>query len=102
MGPDQVSIGLVVHGFDNLLFAPGVYLPFDLTLAGIPGCGLEVRPDVTAVELPVGGAFTHVLALPNNPALTGLGLWSQALVIDGAAPNGFAGISNGVHGVLGN
>jgi len=101
-GAPAVAIGLVVHGFDNLQFTPGVWLPFDLTLVGIPGCGLEVRPDATAVELPVGGTFTHVLALPNNPVLSGLGLWSQALVIDGAAPNGFAGISNGVHGVLGN
>jgi hypothetical protein len=80
---------------------PGAYLPFDLTLAGVAGCRLEVRPDVTAAELPIGGTFTHVIAVPANPALTGLGLWSQAIVLDAAAPNGFAGISNGVHGVLG-
>jgi hypothetical protein len=100
-GAPAASIGLVVHGLDNLEFAPGAYLPFDLTPIGIAGCRLEVRPDATAVELSVGGSFTHVLGLPASPALTGVGLWSQALVFDAAAPNGFAGVSNGVHGVLG-
>jgi hypothetical protein len=101
-GAPAASIAVVVHGLDNLEFVSGTYLPFDLTPAGIAGCRLEVRPDVTAAELPVGGTFTHVIAVPANPVLTGLGLWSQAIVLDAAAPNGFAGISNGVHGVLGN
>lgn len=100
-GAPAASIGVVVHGLDNLEIAPGAYLPFDLTPAGIAGCRLETRADVTVAELPIGGAFTHVLALPANPALTGVGLWSQAFVLDPAAPNGFAGASNGVHGVLG-
>lgn len=96
-----VSIGVVVHGLDNTQLTPGVFLPFDLTLAGIAGCKLEVRNDLLLVEIPVGGTVTHTFALPANPALTGTGLFSQTLVIDGAAPNGFAGMSNAVHGVLG-
>lgn len=100
-GAPAVSIGVVVHGLDNIQFAPGIYLPFDLTVAGIAGCGLEVRQDATLVELPVGGTFTHTFPVPNNPALTNTGLFSQVLVIDGASPNGFAGMSNAVHGVLG-
>ncbi len=100
-GAPAVSIGVVVHGLDNTQLAPGVWLPFDLSPAGIAGCGLEVRNDVLLVELPVGGTFTHVFPVPNQPALTGTGLFSQVLVVDGAAPNGFAGLSNAVHGVLG-
>lgn len=100
-GAPAVSIGVVVHGLDNLQLAPGVWLPFDLTLAGIAGCGLEVRNDALLVELPVGGTFTHVFPVPNVPALAGTGLFSQVLVIDGASPNGFGGMSNAVHGVLG-
>lgn len=100
-GAPPVSIGLVVHGLDNLEFAPGVYLPLDLTIAGLAGCRLETRPDATLVELPVGGGFTHVLALPAAPVLTGVGLWSQVILFDAAAPNGTAGASNGVRGVLG-
>jgi hypothetical protein len=100
-GAPAVSIAVVVHGLDNLQFAPGIWLPFDLTPAGIAGCLLEVRPDALLTEIAVGGAFTHLLTLPATPALTGTGLFSQALVVDGAAPNGFGGMSNAVHGVLG-
>jgi hypothetical protein len=100
-GAPAVSIGLVVHGLDNLELAPGIPLPFDLGIAGIAGCGLEVRADVTVVEVPSAGTFTHVFAVPSNPALTGIALFSQVLVIDGASPNGFAGMSNAIHGVLG-
>jgi hypothetical protein len=101
-GAPAVSIGLVVHGLDNTEAAPGLYLPVDLTPAGIAGCGLEVRPDVLLVEVTAGGSFTHVVAVPANPALTGFALFSQTLVLDSAAPNGFGGMSNAVHGVLGN
>jgi hypothetical protein len=100
-GAPAVSIGVVVHGLDNLELSPGVYLPFDLTLVGIGGCSLEVRPDVTAVELPVGGTFTHMFAVPNNPGLTGIALYSQVLLLDSLAPNGFGGMTNAVHAVLG-
>ncbi|HEX5053064.1 MAG TPA: hypothetical protein VFZ65_14920 [Planctomycetota bacterium] len=100
-GAPAVSIGLVVHGLDNLQFAPGIALPLDLGIAGIAGCGLEVRPDATIVELPAGGTFTHLFPVPNDLLLTGTGLFTQALVIDSAAPNGFAGMSNAVHAVLG-
>lgn len=94
-GP-AVAIAVVIHGLDNLQLSPGVYLPIDLT----PGCRLEVRPDLTVTE-PVVGGFTHVLALPLSPSLLNAQLWSQAFVLDSAAPNNFGAFSNGVHGVLG-
>ncbi|MBL8756559.1 MAG: hypothetical protein JNK15_24910 [Planctomycetes bacterium] len=100
-GAPAVSIGVVIHGLDNLELSPGVYLPFDLGLAGIAGCGLEVRTDITVVELPVAGTFTHTFAVPNNPGLTGIALYSQVLLLDSLAPNGFGGMTNAMHAVLG-
>ncbi len=100
-GAPAVSIGIVVHGLDNLELSPGIYLPFDLGLVGIAGCGLEVRADATVVELPVAGTFTHTFPVPNNLGLLGIGLFSQVLLLDNLAPNGFAGMTNAVHAVLG-
>ena len=57
-------------------------------------------PDVTAAELPIGGTFTHVIAVPANPALTGLGLWSQAIVLDGGTSLGVS-FSGGLRVVIG-
>ncbi len=100
-GAPAVSIGVVAHGLDNLELSPGIYLPFDLGLVGIPGCGLEVRVDATAVELPAGGTFTHTFPVPNAIGLLGVALFSQVMVLDNLAPNGFAGMTNAVHAVLG-
>ena len=100
-GAPALAIGLVVHGLDNIDLAPGIPLPFDLGSAGIAGCQLQVRPDTLVTELVTAGGFSHVLALPNNPSLTGTGLWSQGFVLDNLAPNGFGGLSNAIHGVLG-
>jgi hypothetical protein len=57
---------------------------------GVFAHGLEVRVDATAVELPAGGTFTHTFPMPNAAAL-----------LDNLAPNGFAGMTNAVHAVLG-
>jgi hypothetical protein len=100
-GAPALTVGVVIHGTDNLQLAPGIYLPFDLTSAGIAGCSLQVRPDLLLTEL-VAGGFTHVLPIPNLPTLFGTQLFSQALVLDNQAPNGFGGLSNAIHGALGN
>jgi hypothetical protein len=99
-GAPALAVGLVIHGLDNLQFAPGFYLPLDLTAVGIAGCSLQVRPDLLIAEL-VAGGFTHVLPIPNTPSFVGIGLFSQALVLDDQSPNGFGGLSNAIHGVLG-
>ena len=95
-----LTVALMVHGTDNLQFAPAVYLPFDLTFAGIPGCFAETRPDVLLTEIGAG-SVAHTIPVPANPALTGAPLFTQALVLDGSAPNGFAGMSQAMHAVLG-
>ena len=92
---------VVIHGLDNLQVAPGIYLPLDLTSAGLAGCQLEVRADLVLADVATSGALTQNIALPNNLALTGQELFTQCLVLDSAAPNGFGAMSNAVHAVLG-
>ena len=95
------TFAIVAHGLDNLQLAPGVYLPLDLTSAGIAGCQLEVRADVTLTETVSAGAMTQIIPIPANPALSGQELFSQCFVFDAAAANGFGALSNAVHAVLG-
>lgn len=95
------TLAVVAHGIDNLLFAPGVYLPLDLSIAGINGCQLQVRPDVTATEAVSSGAMSHTIPVPATPSLSGVEIWSQVFVLDLAAPNGFGAMSNALHAVLG-
>ena len=91
----------LAHGLDNTQFSPGIYLPVDLGFAGIGGCQLEVRPDVTVSHLITVGAGATFISIPNNAALAGQELFSQMFVLDLAAANGFGAMSNAVHGVLG-
>ena len=92
---------VIAHGLDNLEFVPGVYFPVDLAIAGIAGCDLQVRPDVTVTQLTTAGVALATIPIPNNPALTGQELFSQFFALDVAAPNGFGSMSNAVHAVLG-
>lgn len=95
-----LTVAVMIHGTDNLAFAPSIYLPLDLTIAGIPGCWLETRPDVLLTEVGAG-PIVHTLAIPNSLGLLGAPLFTQTLVLDGAAPNGFGGMTNAMHAVLG-
>ncbi|MCB9879569.1 MAG: hypothetical protein H6835_18395 [Planctomycetes bacterium] len=95
------TVAVLAHGIGNTQLTPTLYLPFDLTLIGLGGCRLEVTPDVFATEVVNAGTMTHALALPNDPLLTGIALFTQTLVIDGAAANAFGGMSNAVHARLG-
>lgn len=63
------------------------FLPVNLSLAQIglgfsPGCWLQASPDFLQVLAPVAGASSWSLAIPNNPALAGMHLYNQALVLD--------------------
>lgn len=103
----DISVGglttfvVVAHGLNNRELAPGIPLPLDLATAGIAGCQLEVRPDVTVTLLTTAGIGLAQIAIPNNPALTGQELFSQFFSLDVAAANGFGAMSNAVHAVLG-
>ena len=60
-----------------------------------------MRADLVLADVATSGALTQNIALPNNLALTGQELFTQCLVLDSAAPNGFGAMSNAVHAVLG-
>ncbi|MFK7740008.1 MAG: kelch repeat-containing protein [Planctomycetota bacterium] len=96
------SVGVVAHGLSNLELQPGVGLPLDLAAAGIAGCRLETSAELLITEVLSSGAAQSLFVVPATPALVGVELFSQALILDAAAPNGFGGLSNAVHGVLGN
>lgn len=52
----------------------------------MPNCFALVGLDLLSVHLPSGGAFSASLAIPPNPALTGLHLGNQSAIFgDGAA-----------------
>ncbi|MEZ6038646.1 MAG: kelch repeat-containing protein [Planctomycetota bacterium] len=95
------TLALVVYGFDNTVYGPGLYLPLDLTFLGLGGCRLEVTPDVFVTEVVAAGALNTALPLPNNAVLQGRPLFTQAVLLDDQAGNGFGGMSNAVHGRLG-
>jgi hypothetical protein len=95
------GVGFIAHGFSNQLALLGS-LPLDLTPFGFAGCQLEVSPDALSLLVLVGGSASQSLAMPNTPALADLKFFSQCVVLDPSAPNGNGGLSNAVHGVLGN
>lgn len=95
------GVGFIAHGFSNQQMLLGS-LPLDLSPFGFAGCQLEVSADALSLLILVGGSASQSLAMPNSTALANLQLYSQAVVLDPTAPNGNGGLSNAVHGVLGN
>lgn len=63
----------------------------DLGFLGAPGCPAHVTPDFLQLITGSAGSASFSLAVPNNPALTGYELHSQAIVVDAAA-NAFGGV----------
>jgi hypothetical protein len=74
----------------------GTALPIELDGLGLPGCMIWIAPEpgAGALLLHTGGSTGFSLALPNVPALAGLHVAAQALVLDSAAPNGIGAVSN--------
>ncbi|MCR9248091.1 MAG: PKD domain-containing protein [bacterium] len=56
-------------------------LPYDGTAAGAPGCLLRVNGDIIRFLSATGTTATWTLSIPNNPALTCLPLFTQAVVL---------------------
>ncbi len=74
----------------------GVALPQRLGALGMPDCMLWIAPEAGAgpVLLHSGSSITWQLVLPLAPALAGVRLAAQALVLDAAAPGGLGVVSN--------
>lgn len=82
--------------------APG----FGLGIVGMPGCNalLDINAGVGNVITNIMGfgSMTISFAVPNNPTLPGLNIYSQSVWLDGAANAFGAIISNGVALTIGN
>lgn len=85
-------------GFGSLAFTPGI----DLTFLGMPGCFAHASTDLGMfVGGPTsGGTSALSVPIPNNPTLSGAGLFTQGAALTTATPFGLA-TSNGLWLVLG-
>jgi hypothetical protein len=90
--PANAGVLYLAFGF-GIAHWHGAALPLDLAPAGMPGCKLWIEP-VSGVFVPHTGNGAFVLTIPNNPALAGVLLATQALVLDPAATNGFGAVTN--------
>ncbi|MCA8947853.1 MAG: PKD domain-containing protein [Planctomycetes bacterium] len=75
------SAGVMITGLSNTTSILGP-LPLDGGAFGAPGCALRVSPDANRLILGVGNAANWTLTIPNDPSLTCLVLYQQALVLD--------------------
>lgn len=92
--PAAGLLGLSVFGFAD----PGLS---DLTFLGLPGCGLRASLDVLNAWFSAGNSYAYSLAVPANPALVNVQIFSNAVVLQPGV-NAFGGItSNGIVGTLG-
>jgi hypothetical protein len=86
-------------GFSNTT-SPFGPLPIDLTFLGMPGCPLRVSPDVMVAFR--GSPPRATLPLPPDPATAGALFHVQALVLDPAANQLGAVVSESATAVIGN
>ncbi|MCA8950224.1 MAG: hypothetical protein KDE27_12030 [Planctomycetes bacterium] len=95
--PAQPGAALLQFGVD-LTHWGATPLPAALGAFGLPGCKLWIGAIAGAnVLLPhTGTNLTYGLGLPANPALAGLAVDIQSLVLDAAAPSGIGALSNAV------
>jgi len=95
------TVAILFTGASNSTWN-GIPLPFDLAIAGAPGCALLASGTMMSSTATNGsGQASLPLGLPNDPALCGAALFQQWLVYDPNANNlGFA-FSNGGVGTLG-
>jgi hypothetical protein len=86
MAPLPQSVAILVAGLSNVSAAAGP-LPLDLSPFGLTNCWQRVSPDLSVLLIGASGAASFALAVPASPALAGLILHQQALVLDAAAGN---------------
>lgn len=74
----------------------------DLSIIGLPGCGLRASLDSLDAYFPAGPTHAYSLAIPNDPLLLGFQVYSTSAMYVLPAPNAFGAITaNGVQGTVG-
>jgi hypothetical protein len=75
----------------------------DLTLLGLPGCGLRASLDLLTAYPVSGASHSYSLAIPNNIAFVGISLFTTGAVFQVPPVNAFGAITaNGIQGMVGN
>lgn len=97
----QFGIAVMVLGLSNTLSGGVIPLPLDLGILGAPGCPLRVSLDVTDTVAGVGTSANWNFSVPNDPALNGFKLYSQAASLDTINAFGFA-MSSAYGWIIGN
>jgi hypothetical protein len=80
------NLAILMEGLSSTTSAFGP-LPLALGGFGMPGCFGRVSLDATRVVYGTGNSASFSLTVPNNPALIGVTIFQQALVLDPAAGN---------------
>lgn len=93
LGNLPVGVGLVGTGLSDSMSGPWT-LPLDLTMFGLTGCMLYADPLVTVFVVGAGTTATSTLAIPNDPTLQGLRLFTQGFSLDPPANAAGLTVSN--------
>ncbi|MFN9947123.1 MAG: hypothetical protein ACK56S_09755 [Planctomycetota bacterium] len=92
--PAPGLLGVSIFGLTD----PGIA---DLTILGLPGCGLRASLDVISPWFATGSTYAYSLSVPATPALLNVNLHTKAAVLQPGV-NAFGAItSNGVAGRVG-
>lgn len=79
--------GFMIYGMSVTQWGPFT-LPLDMTIFGMPGCTGLVSMNANLLFVNAGlGPVTWTIGIPNNPALAGLALGNQAMLLDPLATN---------------
>ena len=76
-----LSAAIMLTGFSRTTSAFGP-LPLDLTPFGAPGCVGRVSPDATLFVFGAGNTANWGFTVPNDPSLSGLPMYNQAIAVD--------------------
>ncbi len=95
------NAGFMLLGFSRTMSAFGP-LPLSLAPFGAPGCSVLVSGDASILLLGNNNTATWSLAIPLSPNLACVQFHTQALVLDPAANQFGAVVSDAASGVLGN
>ncbi|MEO6594804.1 MAG: hypothetical protein ABIP94_08635, partial [Planctomycetota bacterium] len=99
LGNLPISVGLMITGLSNTLFAGAVPLPLPLAGFGFPGCNLLVDVILSDLIAGTGNTATWFFAIPPSPSLAGTEIFNQGASLD-PGPS-FLTFSNGGRAVLG-
>jgi hypothetical protein len=93
--PPTTALGVDIFGLSDPAIA-------DLGFLGMPTCGLRASLDLLNAWLPAGNTHAYSFAVPNNPAILNVHLFTTSAAFQNPPVNAFGAItSNGIDGRIG-